>query len=115
MIRDLRSWLPRLGGSRCGERRKQGGGPGAEPADGEEECPGGTLGHDGGPLTPKSAPGAAEGRAGKEKPTHDLFPSKMVKTGGEAGADDGGAHDKGATSGTPGGETLHATRPAPSE
>jgi hypothetical protein len=43
MIRDLRSWLPRLGGSRCGERRKQGGGPGAEPADGEEECPGGNA------------------------------------------------------------------------
>ncbi len=54
-----------------------------------------------------------EGRAGKEKPTHDLFPSKMVKTGGEAGADDGGAQDKDATGGTQGGETLHTTRQAP--
>ena len=36
----------------------------------------------------------------------------MVKTGGEAGADDVGAQDKGATSGSTGGETLHTTRPA---
>ena len=78
----------------------------------KRNAPAETLGPDGGQLTPKSVSGAAEGRAGKEKPTHDLFPSKMVKTGGEAGADDVGAQDKGATSGSTGGETLHTTRPA---
>ena len=49
----------------------------------KRNAPAETLGPDGGPLTP--APGAAEGRAGKEKPTQNLFPSKMVKTGGERG------------------------------
>jgi len=87
--------------------------PGRSRPTAKRNAPAETLGYDGGPLTPKSAPGAAEGRAGKEKPTHDLFPSKMVKTGGEAGADDGGAQDKDATGGTQGGETLHTTRQAP--
>jgi hypothetical protein len=68
---------------------------------------------DGGPLTPKSAPGAAGGPSGKETSTHHLFPSKMVKTGEKAGADHGGAHAQGARIGTPGGGTQHAPRPAP--
>ena len=79
----------------------------------KRNAPAETLGPDGGPLTPKSVPGAAVGLAGKEKSTHDLFRSKMVRTGGGPGADDGGAQDKGVTTGTPGGGTLHATRPAP--
>ena len=61
----------------------------------KRNAPAETLGPDGGPLTPKSVPGAAVGLAGKEKSTHDLFRSKMVRTGGEPGADDGGAQDKG--------------------
>jgi hypothetical protein len=59
--------------------------PGRSRPTAKRNAPAETLGYDGGPLTPKSAPGAAEGRAGKEKPTQNLFPSKMVKTGGERG------------------------------
>jgi hypothetical protein len=71
-----------------------------------------TLGHDGGPQTPKSAPGAAGGPSGKQTTTQDLFPSKMLKTGGKAGADAGGARVEGATFSTPGGGSQHAPRPA---
>ena len=76
-------------------------------------APAETLGPDGGPLMPKSAPGAAGGPSGKETSTHHLFPSKMVKTEDKAGADDGGAHAQDATIGTPGGGTQHAPRPTP--
>jgi hypothetical protein len=57
-------------------------------------------------------PRTSEWRDGR-RPQMDLFRSKMVRTGGGPGADDGGAQDKGVTTGTPGGGTLHATRPAP--
>ena len=76
-------------------------------------APAETLGPDGGPLMPKSAPGAAGGPSGKETSTHHLFPSKMVKTEDKAGADDGGAHAQDATIGTPGGGTQYAPRPTP--
>jgi len=67
-----------------------------------------TLGPDGGPQTPKSAPGAAGGASGKETSTQHLFPPKMLKTGGKAGADAGGARAQGATIGKKGGE--HSNR-----
>jgi hypothetical protein len=72
-----------------------------------------TLGPDGDPLTPKSAPGAAGGPPGKETSTHHLFPSKMVKTADKAGTDDGGAHAQVATISTPGGGTLQAPQLTP--
>ena len=36
--------------------KNTGGGQGAAPVDGEEECPGGTLGPDGGPQSRKTGP-----------------------------------------------------------
>jgi hypothetical protein len=71
------------------------------------------LGHDGGPQTPKSAPGAAVAPSGKQTTTQELFPSKMLKTGGKARADAGGARLEGATFSTPGGGPQHTPRPAP--
>jgi hypothetical protein len=71
------------------------------------------LGHDGGPQTPKSAPGPAVGPSGKQTTTQELFPSKMLKTGGKAGAYAGGARVEGATPDTPGGGPQHTPWQAP--
>ena len=76
-------------------------------------APAETLGPDGGPLMPKSAPGAAGGPSGKQTTPRNLFLSKMLNRGGKSGADAGCAHVEGATIGTPGGGAQHALRPAP--
>ena len=72
-----------------------------------------TIGHGGRPQTAKSAAGAAAGPSGNQTTTHELFPSKMLKTGGKAGADAGSARAEGAARGTPGGGPQHTTPPAP--
>ena len=83
-------------------------GPGAEPDDGEEVCPGGNARPRWRSADAQVGAGNGGGSSGKETSTHHLFPSKLVKKEDKAGADDGGAHAQGATIGTPGGGTQQA-------
>jgi hypothetical protein len=90
-----------------------GGGQGAAPVDGDEECPVGTIGPDGGPQTRKPGSGGAAGLTDAEEYTQNLFRLKMVRPRKETGAGGGGPRDMGVAVGKPGAGALRVTRPDP--
>ncbi len=96
-----------------GERRKRTEGPRAEPEGGAEGCAGGNPRPRWRAADTEVGVRSGGGAVGKTDNHTGAISVQMLKTGGKARADAGGARVEGATFSTPGGGPQHTPRPAP--